>query len=57
MNIDNLIKNKYDTLTKSEKKIAQYIMNNEKEVIYGTMETIKKTSMWVMPPSYVFRKN
>lgn len=42
MNIDNLIKDKYDTLTKSEKKIAQYIMNNEKEVIYGTMETIKK---------------
>lgn len=42
MNIDNLIKSKYETLTKSEKKIAQYITNNKKAVIYGTMETIKK---------------
>lgn len=42
MNIDNLIKDKYETLTKSEKKIAQYIMNNKKSIIYGTMETIKK---------------
>lgn len=42
MNIDDLIKSKYETLTKSEKRIAQYILNNKKSVIYGTMETIKK---------------
>jgi len=43
MNIDNLIKANFDTLTKSEKKIAQFILNNKRTVIYGTMETIKKS--------------
>jgi len=43
MNIDDLIKEKFETLTKSEKKIGQFILNNKRTIIYGTMETIKKS--------------
>jgi DNA-binding MurR/RpiR family transcriptional regulator len=41
MNFEEVINSNYEKLTKSERRIAQYILNNKKMVIYGTMSTIK----------------
>ncbi|MFC6175951.1 MurR/RpiR family transcriptional regulator [Companilactobacillus huachuanensis] len=42
MDFDALIQDNYQKLTKSEKKVAKFITDNKKTVIYGTMETIKE---------------
>ncbi|MDO1605661.1 MurR/RpiR family transcriptional regulator [Lactobacillus sp. YT155] len=41
MNIAYLIKEKYPSLTKSEKKIADYILKNLKNIPYSTMSDLK----------------
>jgi len=41
MHFDTLVQDNYQKLTKSEKKVAKFITDNKKAVIYGTMETIK----------------
>ncbi|MGV8956367.1 MurR/RpiR family transcriptional regulator [Lactococcus lactis] len=41
MKIQDLIKDKYKTLTKSEKKIASYILMYPNDLVYGTMSDIK----------------
>lgn len=41
MDFDTLVQDNYQKLTKSEKKVAKFITDNKKAVIYGTMETIK----------------
>ncbi|CAJ1189363.1 hypothetical protein CP1MG86_MNBNLCLN_01155 [Companilactobacillus paralimentarius] len=51
MNIDNLIKDKYETLTKSEKKIAQYIMNGRLQQLIEFFGQVTKEDLeWRFPP-------
>lgn len=39
-----LIKENYPFLTKSEKKVADFILNSGKTIIYSTMSDIKKNT-------------
>ncbi|OAZ17121.1 RpiR family transcriptional regulator [Lactococcus lactis RTB018] len=41
MKIEQVIEEKYKTLTKSEKKIANYVLESPNHIIYGTMNDIK----------------
>jgi len=41
MDFDKLVQDNFDKLTKSEKRVGKFIVDNKKTVIYGTMETIK----------------
>lgn len=41
MNVRQLIREKYDTLTKSEKKVANYVLSASDRVVHGTMNDIK----------------
>lgn len=41
MKIQDLIKEKYQVLTRSEKKIANYILLHPNDLVYGTMNDIK----------------
>lgn len=42
MKIETVIKEKYELLTKSEKKIANYVLASKERIVYGTMNDIKK---------------
>lgn len=41
MKIQDLIKDRYKTLTKSEKKIANHVLLHPNDIVYGTMNDIK----------------
>lgn len=50
MKIETVIKEKYELLTKSEKKIANYVLASKERIVYGTMNDIKKAIKVMMQP-------
>ena len=56
MNYIYLINEHYPLLTKSERKVADFILNSGESIIYSTMNDIKTKRMLAMQQSFAFVK-